>query len=182
MFSLMEAVSTKRSLEIPATFAGLGIGRRIYVKIPEWRKWPADQTTTTNRLPLISELEQILYQAILANGPMWGYSRYSFVNPHLMHFPGQYPAVVAEAVKLGQKNLAKLPLVAILVYNFNCLMIMSNWGGLFLAQDSNGANGGYTRQAGPELPENDGYDGPGSGQRGPAGYFSGSIYPWVFAG
>nr|MBP7332932.1 iron-containing alcohol dehydrogenase [Bacillota bacterium] len=62
--SLIEAVSgLSRSLGIPATFAELGIDREEFMsKIPELaEKVFADQTTTTNpRLPLISELEEIL--------------------------------------------------------------------------------------------------------------------------
>lgn len=65
--SLIEAVSgLSRSLGIPATFAELGIGRKEFIsKVPELaEKAFADQTTTTNpRLPLISELADILRQA-----------------------------------------------------------------------------------------------------------------------
>ncbi|NQS75621.1 MAG: bifunctional acetaldehyde-CoA/alcohol dehydrogenase [Peptococcaceae bacterium] len=65
--SLIEAVSALgRSLEIPDTFAGLGIEEKEFMsKIPELAEMAfADQTTTTNpRLPLISELGEILHQA-----------------------------------------------------------------------------------------------------------------------
>ncbi len=62
--SLIGAVSDlSRSLGIPASFAGLGIERNNFMsKVPQLaEKAFEDQTTTTNpRLPLISELEDIL--------------------------------------------------------------------------------------------------------------------------
>ena len=65
--SLIEAVSElSRSLGIPATFAELGIDRKDFMsKIPQLaEKAFEDQTTTTNpRLPLISELADILRKA-----------------------------------------------------------------------------------------------------------------------
>lgn len=65
--SLIGAVSElSRSLGIPASFAELGLDRKNYMsKIPQLaEKAFEDQTTTTNpRLPLISELEDILRSA-----------------------------------------------------------------------------------------------------------------------
>ncbi len=68
--SLIGAVSDLgRSLGIPVSFAGLGIERNNFMsKIPQLaEKAFEDQTTTTNpRLPLISELEDILRNAYSA--------------------------------------------------------------------------------------------------------------------
>lgn len=68
--SLIGAVSElSRSLGIPASFAELGIDRSNFMsKIPQLaEKAFEDQTTTTNpRLPLISELEEILRNAYSA--------------------------------------------------------------------------------------------------------------------
>ncbi|MFX4262196.1 bifunctional acetaldehyde-CoA/alcohol dehydrogenase [Pelotomaculum propionicicum] len=67
VLSLIEAVSElSRSLGIPSTFAELGIDRKKFMsKVPELaEKAFEDQTTTTNpRLPLITELEDILRKA-----------------------------------------------------------------------------------------------------------------------
>jgi acetaldehyde dehydrogenase/alcohol dehydrogenase len=65
--SLIEAIrALNRSLGVPATFKELGVERRQYMaKLPQLaEKAFEDQCTTTNpRLPLISELEEILKQA-----------------------------------------------------------------------------------------------------------------------
>ena len=64
---MIEAIrALNRSLGVPATFKELGVERRQYMaKLPQLaEKAFEDQCTTTNpRLPLISELEEILKQA-----------------------------------------------------------------------------------------------------------------------
>ncbi|MDD4170261.1 MAG: bifunctional acetaldehyde-CoA/alcohol dehydrogenase [Desulfotomaculaceae bacterium] len=65
--NLMEAVSgLSRSLGIPSSFAELGLDRKLYItRLPQLaEKAFEDQTTITNpRLPLISELAEILLKA-----------------------------------------------------------------------------------------------------------------------
>lgn len=91
--SLIEAVlNLNRSLGIPATFAELGIDRdRFAAKLPQLaEKAFEDQTTTTNpRLPLITELEDVLRKAYGA--PLYVQNEADLRNETLHAVPGMQP-------------------------------------------------------------------------------------------
>jgi len=91
--SLIDAVrDLSRSLGIPATFAELGIDRDSFAaKLPQLaEKAFEDQTTTTNpRLPLITELEDVLRKAY--GEPLYVQNEADLRNETLHAIPGMQP-------------------------------------------------------------------------------------------
>lgn len=93
VLSLIEAVrDLNRSLGIPATFAEMGIDRDRYAENLHQLAEKAfeDQTTTTNpRLPLISELDEVLRKAYGA--PLYAEEETGIRNEALHVLPGMLP-------------------------------------------------------------------------------------------